>query len=351
MQKLAKVKLIYLLCMFKETKKAFSNIFIGFTKTLKLILNVIKQCFDDIKNFKRSFYNLYETNLNLGVYHLESGNIRDAIIRFRIMTVLFSKHELIGEVYKWLVWSYFIAEKENKAIYWIKKNNSIKEEELFNLVTNRELETKLEKIPLSIIKKYNNITARYYDRKYYNRNLSLSNVFVKDLLVDIKEYNSKLNILEIGSGVGIIGNELYNYIDRKKYTITAIESSIKRIKIAKKTGEYSRVLEQDIEEFLLSNTKENFDLIICFLSLTFLRSNTKILKDIKNILANKGYLALLMPISDVTVRKSVSFTYSQNDLYKDVEKANYNIISKNQYNLNKNRYEKLLLQKNIIEKF
>ena len=68
----------------------------------------------------------------------------------------------------------------------------------------------------------------------------------------------------------------------------------------------------------------------------------------KNILADKGYLALLMPISDVTARKSISFTYSQNDLYKNVEESNYNIISKNQYNLNKNRYEKLLLQKNII---
>lgn len=334
--------------MFKETKKAFSNIFISFTKALKLIPNVIKQCFDDIKNFKGSFHNLYETNLNLGIYHLESGNIRDAIIRFRIMTILFNKHELIGEVYKWLVWSYFIAEQENKAIYWIKKNNSIKEEELFNLITNKKLEAKLERIPLSIIRNYNDITAGYYHNKYYKKDLSLSNIFIRDLLVEIKEYDGKLNILEIGSGVGIIGNELYNYIDQEKYTITALESSTKRIKIAKKLGRYSRVLEQDIEEFLLSNTKENFDLIICFLSLTFLRSNTKILKDMKNILADKGYLALLMPISDVTARKSISFTYSQNDLYKNVEESNYNIISKNQYNLNKNRYEKLLLQKNII---
>lgn len=339
--------------MFKETKQAFSQIFTGLTKSFKLIPSVIRKCFYDIKNFKENFSNLYETNLNLGIYHLKSGNIRDAIIRFRIMSMLFNKHKSIQEIYTWLIWSYFIAEKEKKAVYWTGKYNNNNQEatiekDLLNLITNTALEAELEKIPLTIIKKYNNITASYYDLEYYDKDLSLPKMFIKDLLAEIKEYDGKLNILEIGSGTGIIGNELYNYINKEKYTITAIEASIKRIEIAKKLGKYSELLEQDIEKFLSNKTKENFDLIICFLSLTFLRDNTEILKDIKNILVDKGYLALLMPISNVTARKSIAFTYSQNDLYKNIEKSNYNIASINKYNLNKKRYESLLLQKDII---
>lgn len=64
--------------MFENTKKFFDRI------TSKFQL-VFKRISFFIKDSKRKFDNLYQTNYNNGIYHLEHGNLWDATFRFKVI--------------------------------------------------------------------------------------------------------------------------------------------------------------------------------------------------------------------------------------------------------------------------
>jgi len=69
-----------------------------------------------INNFyilSHKFQDLYATNYNLGLMHLEKGNIGDAIFRFKMITRIWPESQ---EAYMQLAYCYYVKEKYQKAL-------------------------------------------------------------------------------------------------------------------------------------------------------------------------------------------------------------------------------------------
>ncbi len=64
--------------MFADTKQFFK-------KTIEQVVSVIGRVRDFAEDSKRKFHNLYQTNYDTGMYHLEHGNLWDATFRFKII--------------------------------------------------------------------------------------------------------------------------------------------------------------------------------------------------------------------------------------------------------------------------
>jgi len=64
--------------MFANTKDFFKNARGQITSIIRRVKNFI----DDVKD---KFHNLYQTNYDTGMYHLERGNLWDAAFRFKII--------------------------------------------------------------------------------------------------------------------------------------------------------------------------------------------------------------------------------------------------------------------------
>ena len=72
------------------------------------------------KNILNNFYilsykfkDLYATNYNLGLIHLEKGNISDAIFRFKFITRFWPQSQ---EAYIQLAYCYYLKEKYQQAL-------------------------------------------------------------------------------------------------------------------------------------------------------------------------------------------------------------------------------------------
>ena len=64
--------------MFATTKEFFKRAKVQ-------ILNIFDKSKNFIKSSREKFQNLYQTNYNTGMYHLEHGNLWDATFRFKII--------------------------------------------------------------------------------------------------------------------------------------------------------------------------------------------------------------------------------------------------------------------------
>lgn len=63
----------------------FNRIGEFFKKWMAKFLDFINLCKTSIKQQKEKFKNLYQTNYNTGMFHLEHGNLWDASLRFKII--------------------------------------------------------------------------------------------------------------------------------------------------------------------------------------------------------------------------------------------------------------------------
>ena len=63
----------------------FNRIGEFFKKWMAKFLDFINLCKTSIKQQKEKFKNLYQTNYNTGMFHLEQGNLWDASLRFKII--------------------------------------------------------------------------------------------------------------------------------------------------------------------------------------------------------------------------------------------------------------------------
>lgn len=114
--------------LFKNTKNQFNSL----TKKSK----------DFYKDNRKKFQNLYETNYNTGLYHLEHGNLWDATFRFRVVRIFWPDE--IDPRYQYAV-CLVLKEKNNEAEVILedilKKNSNYKNaKDLLKKIQNRETE-------------------------------------------------------------------------------------------------------------------------------------------------------------------------------------------------------------------
>lgn len=154
------------------------------------------------------FQNIVKTNIELEKYHLKTGYIKDAIIRFKIAQFFFDRDN--PEIHYWLGWCYFLQGKYDKAVKSLKKGNKSDEVKLAKFLENIDSETE---IPRQIFEDLREITQcegnkKYYSKDLYSNNIELPMEYMEFFLSSIEKLTHKPKILDYGCGSGLAGSYL-----------------------------------------------------------------------------------------------------------------------------------------------
>lgn len=310
----------------------------------------IKQAFGSARNFKWSNYyketkdklkDLTGTNYNLALFHLNSGNISDAIMRFKITSYI-DKLKLYPDIEYYIGLCYYIKfkyEESKPYLYsYIEKSNGSKTEEAKFLLS--AIEGKIDEkksIPSSL-------TSIYYDQlsKKYGKSLEVHepealNFFINKLLsyINSQKSGSIQKILDVGCKTG--GAALALKANCTDSIIDGIETSygmLEQAKQAKFQEEplYSSLRHCDIYEYLSTKPKnKKFDIIISHDSLNSTPSLSSLFKDLQKLLSAKGFIALsLRTTSDKKWSlNNLPFRFSFNKDYisNEIKEAGLNAFS------------------------
>ena len=204
--------------------------------------------------------NLSQTNFELGVYHLENGHLKDALMRFKLLKMFKSTNPLLDYYICHCYVDLFNFNEASKYLEMYKKSGdqTFTKESLYYdlLLSNHEI----KEIPATLIRDRFNQLADKYDILYKKlKEKSPQNVLCDELLLLISSetemnYNKPFsnNILDLGCGTGIIGDSLRR--SGIANFIIGVDISEKMTSIAKEkkildTQSYSQVVNKDIKDF------------------------------------------------------------------------------------------------------
>ncbi len=310
-------------------------------KAKKCVLDIKDFFYDQKQELKSSFQRLQKnlkdlrsTNLKLAIYHMEKGNIGDAIIRLKIIDLLISSND--PEVFSNIAWCYFLRGDKKNALQYLNKIDQ--KDDIFDL-KNFLMDPNVEKIGDKILDEYRRISAELYLKKWQNDSVYLPKLFVTSLFEHIDELPAQCRILDIGCAAGLIAVEIDNKLE-KNYNIIGVDNIKELTKYAKqgKRQLYDNLVDLSVNDFLSKKHQEKYDIITSFCSLDFRRDLTDFFKTIKDILAKNGYFAFMLQTddSDYLNLKNNNFVYRDEDIKKQLRLAKFEILSINSWRQNRN---------------
>ncbi len=302
--------------IFLRIKKIFSRIFRFINKFPQYLLNCFKAFIFFIHKAKIKVKNLFQTNLQLGVYHIKNGNIKDAIFRFKILHCLFGKGH--KDSHYWLGWSYLLSQNPRNIQY---AKIAFDASDDLNLVKFFHNFDEMKIIPYFVLKTYRNLTARYYHRKILSQEI-LNHFFFTNLKLVlnllVKQASSKGDIkkdcafLEIFHGSGFLGKLVKREIP--DVVLDGIEISPHMSRVSKLFKIYSNgYLLSSWNYFAdLSLINRKYNLIYIAQSFGYAQDLQSMFKWVKASLQQGGYFAFLaFIISDTVVNCKFNFQYFQ----------------------------------------
>jgi SAM-dependent methyltransferase len=312
-----------------EIKKYFSIIKLAIQDFL---LDLRKMINKDL--YKRR--NIVEANISVGLHHLLIGNINDAIFRFYLVSKLLDAGN--KKALYLLAWSYLLKRDMKKSIAAIENCKEEDDKGLGQYLSNYK---SYDFVPGKIIDKYQDFTYNYIYKRYFSKTMSLSKLFVDDLLAHIKVLSKDFRLLDIGCKSGLIGAEL-DHVMNKKYIIHGLESNknlckkAEELSNASKVKIYDDVIESEIEVYL-NNSNLQYDSVIAFDSLSYTKNLTSLLTKIKNILKKTGCLILLLKKAEITQISDdlVSFEYREDYVISQLSSAGFSIHNVKTYKIRK----------------
>lgn len=220
MKKNEKIKKIKLPSLKNTIKEIFNDMVKG-----------IKQLKSEIPDIKEKLKNPVKTQYELGVFHLQKGNLNDAKFRFWITLKFDEKH--LGAWYR-LGWAYFLQGKTDKAKNALSKALVIKPDlkEAKFLINVMEHPEDIDEIPISIVKEDADRWADIYETvfleqmEYQGHEITANEVISNEGLIE-SERNIH-SVLDLGCGTGLCGICLRRYANQ----ITGIDVSPKMLKYA-----------------------------------------------------------------------------------------------------------------------
>ena len=299
---------------------------------------------------------LSATNYELGIFHLNKGNIRDAIMRFLIVIKLKKEYALAN--YQ-LARCYIINSKLDKAKEELNKAISLdpklsKAKYRMDFL-NKALVNKF--IPVEITKEDSDAIAYKYEdlmleQLEYKAPELLSQAIAKTLAKE-NLLDKELNCLDLGCGTGLLGAALKSEVTLK--SLVGIDISPKMLELAKtlemnEKPVYNETIECDFHN--LEPIKDKFNVITSSISFGNANDLNEIFKQLDKMTYNNSVFGLVVLKSnseDIKMNYEYScFEFSENFLNNLFKKHKWSVEIKDEIKIFKDKtagYLFILLKK------
>jgi len=283
-----------------------------------------------IEDFKYKIKNLREANFKLGLYHLGKLNLNDAIIRFKLIDKFFNKGDVQANYQ--LGWCYFLKNNFQKASRHLKKAGAADSAQLGAFIENYST---YSEIPAAILQQSRDflVNSKSYFDRFQDDKLYLPTVFVQETLDKISDLPDDYEILEINSGVGLVGVEIRKRLP-DYFKLTGIEVSNKMLEVARLNNEvYDELLNTSLTSFAQVSLK--FDIILSLNGLISARDFKSYLGDVNLLLADGGYFAfcLVAPAKNFNPLKAKEYLYISDEIKEACELNNFILLGVNELKL------------------
>lgn len=302
----------------------------------KIAIYFKEQLKDLIDKYKSSSVKLQDipgTNYNLGLYHMQRGNLGDAIMRFKMVNYL--KPDNIDSFYNLgrCLMLNGESEKAKEALQKVLEKNKEHVEARY-LINKIDSPDKIETIPTSLIKEAVTMRAEYYREDYRDAGYVGAKLLVTEVLRNIEDKNPNLTVLDLGCGTGECGKTLKQRGVAKQITGVDLSRLMMKYSASRKVdGEkvYDILHQAEISEYIKSETNK-YDLVLADLSFDMLGRLEPIAKSIRAVLNEGGYLAIIIRTEEVASGYKINldfedFSYSDSYVKDAFNKNGFNLLN------------------------
>jgi predicted TPR repeat methyltransferase len=274
-------------------------------KNLKeAVVDLLNKAKYELIEVRKKMKNLEHTNYDLGMYHYNSGNLSDAIFRFKMLKKIF---KVSGQIDYFIGRCYIERNQIEKAKPYIESylkgmDTTFREEAkyCYDLAYGRIQNIKA--IPQSIVKRTFNLLAEKYDEIFFSKpNLPQDEVY-KQLNAYVNEVGSPYGnkVLDLGCGTGYIAKMLKS--NKVAGSIVGVDFSSKMIEICKALKIdhapcYDILFEESFESYFSKEIDKQFDIIIASKIISYFNDPLKLLTSCKEMLKTGGVIALTYKVS------------------------------------------------------
>lgn len=326
----------------KNTTKSFVSVICGLPTFIK---NQIQRLKNEFVSLREKLKNVADSNMKLGIYHLRSGNYRDAIFRFKLVEKYLDPNNKLACY--WLGWVYFLKQDYKNSIIHLIKAGS---EDDINLLQFVKSIDNVQYVPAQIHALYRDIRASNFIDKIRSDTYDIPKMLVLELNEVITSLPEEYNILELGSNVGLLGYEISKRMQESFY-LTATEVSAEMIDLQTASYPdqeiYDKVLQMPVDEYLLK-TKQKYDVICSLDGFAFTLDVKTIFQNVFSLLNDGGYFAFAVRNSKNNnfSNKLLEFSYNNTQLFNSLRATGFEVLSSKEFNLEiKNNYSIFVCKK------
>lgn len=303
--------------------RAFVHSIITFPTYLRGWVSYVK---DYMRNFRRNLSNLADTNMELGKFHLRSGNYTDAMLRFLLITKYLDKDNKTANY--WLGWAYFLKGNHRKALVNLANADGENKADLYNFI--RTIDT-ISEVPQDVHGLHRDITSGEFIDKFGSETINLPIQMITEFNKIATSLPEHYSILELGCNIGLLGQEIKKRM-QENFELKGVETSAELIKLQdlylRSDEIYDQVIQSDIAQFLQKD-KNKYDIILSLDGLSYNKDLTEIFSLISAHLNSGGYFAICLKTSPLLKfsEKHLEFSYNTSDVMGILEKSGLELDS------------------------
>lgn len=378
-------------------KNFFSKVVNFITELPGIIMSLIQKGLNDVKLVRKNMKDMTNSNINVGIYHMESKNWKDAILRFNFVRNFLDKGNKKAIFY--LAWCNLFMGNKDKALDLVNESlekpslkdksenqsdpttpspenhmNDADEQELhmMKLELKEFIETmdELDAVPENIEKFTRNILAEDFVDRINSKDYYLPTEFVNEINNHIVDFPDSYRVLELGSNIGALSLEMRKRMP-DEFHLTCVEGSdIMMLILEKELTEFagnnqnvnlyelSDLREQFVREYLDENYEENgnvFDLIVSFDGFGFTKDLKQVFLQIHHMLKAEGSFAFTTRVKNVSSNLSDSlasksifeFTHEADKLKSSLKESGFALELERNVELSKNNLFAIFIARKI----
>lgn len=260
--------------------------------------------YQEILAMRQKLGDIPSTNFNLGLNHLRKGNLKDASMRFWMVTKASPE---FGEAYYYWGRCLTLEDKKDEALEKLQKAQALLGDlpQVSYAITLLTKPREIKEIPVEVVYErvapitdnVGNVIGHPDEEEIRKRRRIMREQLLKASFFYIKDKNPLYTVLDIECGDGFCGKQL-----KKKSMLRGligIEPAVARADIArsirvKEEAAYDDVLEIELREFFENNETYEFDLILMLRAANYFGALDDLFVSLHKALEPSGRLSFII---------------------------------------------------------